>query len=113
MTLLAATGASHELEGLFIRLHEMGLMVLPLPNSTGSDDGLLWHRTFPDHIDTVAAWAENYAVALRVPRQRTWSDPFAPSPVIFRCVGTLEQAVTGLSTLSPYCSYSAAKHRQE
>ncbi|SDL00225.1 hypothetical protein SAMN04488074_108214 [Lentzea albidocapillata subsp. violacea] len=113
MSLLAATSASHGLEGLFMRMHEMGLRPLPLPNSTGSDDGLLWHRAFPHHIDTVAAWAENYAVALRVPRQRNWSDPFTPSPVIFRCVGTLDQAVTGLATLSPYCGYPGAKHRQE
>jgi hypothetical protein len=113
MTLLATEDAGIRVERLFKRLYEMGLMSLPLPNSTGSDDGLLFHRDFAEHIDTVAVWAENYAVALRVPKQRNWAAPFAPSPVIFRRVGTLDQAVSGLAALPPYCGSSGAKHRQD
>lgn len=101
-----------DLYSLFDRLHEMGMVPLPLPNSTGSDDGLLWHRAFPDFIDTVAAWNKGYAVALRVPRPRNWADPFAPSPAIYSRVGTLHQAVSGLSGLEPYSGESNARHGQ-
>lgn len=99
-------------QSLFNRMREMGLMPLPMPNSTGSDDGLLWHQGFSQYIDTVAVWAETYAVALRVPTQRNWMTPFAPSPVIYRCIGTLHEAVSGLSELSPYRTELGAKHRQ-
>jgi len=95
----------------FERMHQMGLQPLPLPNSTGSDDGLLYYKVFPHYIDTVAVWAEAYAVALRVPIQRNWAAPFEPSPVIYRCVGTLHQVVSGLSELAPYTG-TGAKHRQ-
>lgn len=98
-------------QDLFNRMRKMGLTPLPLPSSTGSDNGLLWHRVFPQYIDTVAVWAETYAVALRVPTQRNWAAPFEPSPVIYRCVGALYQVVSGLSELAPY-SKPDAKHRQ-
>ena len=99
-------------QSLFNRMYEMGLTPLPMPNSTGSDDGLLWHQGFPDYIDTVAVWAETYAVALRVPAQRNWITPFASSPVIYRCIGSLHEAVSGLSELPPYKTGLGARHRQ-
>lgn len=98
-------------QAMFNRMREMGLTPLPMPNSTGSDDGLLWHQGFPQYIDTVAVWAETYAVALRVPAQRNWATPFESSPVIYRCVGTLHEAVCGLSELAPY-SGMGARHGQ-
>jgi hypothetical protein len=98
-------------QGSFERMQRMGLQPLPLPNSTGNDDGLLYYRVFPQYIDTVAVWAETYAVALRVPGHRNWAAPFEASPVIYRCVGTLHQVVSGLSELAPY-SGAGAKHRQ-
>lgn len=100
-----------DVQGSFERMNQMGLQPLPLPNSTGSDDGLLYYKVFPEYIDTVAVWAETYAVALRVPMHRNWAAPFEPSPVIYRCVGTLRQVVSGLSELAPY-SGKGAKHRQ-
>ncbi|MCX2950872.1 hypothetical protein [Lentzea sp. NEAU-D7] len=95
----------------FEQMQRMGLQPVPLPNSTGNDDGLLYFRVFPQYVDTVAVWAETYAVALRVPARRNWAAPFEPSPVIYRCVGTLHQVVSGLSKLAPY-SGAGAEHRR-
>lgn len=111
MTGLAAVGKRVGVDELFKRMHEMGLVAVPLPNSTGSDDGLLYYRTFPEYIDTVAVWDEMYAVALRVPSQRDWSDPFKPSPAMYRCVGPLREVLSGLAALAPYAAAPGARHR--
>lgn len=83
----------------FERLDRAGMRRLPLPGSTGRDDGVLFFRIRDDCVYLVAAWAENYAVVLVVPSNRNWADPFEPSNAIHRTIGTLETVVDELLDL--------------
>jgi hypothetical protein len=58
-----------------------GFGVLPMLNSSGIDDALLFWRWSPDRavLDLVAAWGDEYAVWARLPPERAWSDPFRPT----------------------------------
>ena len=80
-------------------LGEAGFAALPLPSSTGHDDGILFWRTRPSYIDTVAVWGPEYAVGLRVPSTRDWSRPFMPSRPMYRKVGRFHEVVHGILSL--------------
>jgi hypothetical protein len=58
-----------------------GFGVLPMLNSSGIDDALLFWRWSPDRavLDTVAVWGDEYAVWARLPPDREWADPFRPT----------------------------------
>lgn len=76
--------------------HEGGFRMLPPPNSTGFDDGLLFYRQDATGLDLVTAWSDSYAVLLRVPPYRDMRTPFTPSPAIRRHVGTFGEIVRDL-----------------
>jgi hypothetical protein len=58
-----------------------GFSVLPMLNSSGIDDALLFWRWSDDRaaLDAVAAWSDDYAVWARLPPDREWADPFKPT----------------------------------
>lgn len=58
-----------------------GFSVLPMLNSSGVDDALLFWRWSEDRavLDVVAAWSDDYAVWARLPPEREWADPFKPT----------------------------------
>lgn len=58
-----------------------GFSVLPMLNSSGVDDALLFWRWSENGavLDTVAAWNDDYAVWARLPPERAWADPFKPT----------------------------------
>ena len=62
-------------------MHVAGFSVLPMLNSSGIDDALLFWRWSEDRavLDTVAAWNDDYAVWARLPPDRNWADPFSPT----------------------------------
>lgn len=62
-------------------MRKAGFAVLPLINSSGIDDALLFWRWGPDRtvLDVVVAWSDDYAVWTRLPGDRDWSDPFRPA----------------------------------
>lgn len=82
-----------DVDVLFRRLRVARFAALPLPSMTAKDDGLLWYRTAPGRIDTLAAWDLGYAAGLLVPPVRNWDRPFEPSTALFQHVGTLEDVV--------------------
>jgi hypothetical protein len=58
-----------------------GFSVLPMLNSSGIDDALLFWRWSEDGtvLDAVAAWSDDYAVWARLPSDRDWTEPFRPT----------------------------------
>lgn len=56
--------------------------VLPMLNSSGIDDALLFWRWNEDRavLDAVAAWSDDYAVWARLPSDRDWRTRSGPPP---------------------------------
>jgi hypothetical protein len=63
------------------RLRVAGFAALPMLNSGGVDDALLFWRWSADrtYLDLITVWNDNYAVCARLPAQRNWAEPFVPT----------------------------------
>jgi hypothetical protein len=77
---LDSLGEAGEIGSMVGRLRQVGFEVLPLPSSTGLDDGLLLYLVRPNQITTVSVWADRYAATLSVPPGWVVTDPFRLPP---------------------------------